>query len=340
MGSKYNDVVITDSGTAIMAAAQAGSTITFTAVKTGDGTYDGTEDLESMTDLLSVKQSFGITGITVSSSDDSIAIVRSIVSNKGLTTGYTITEIGLFATDPDTETEVLFAIITATEGAEDTLPPYSETPTAITFEIYISTENVSDGVVFEASEVEGTYVSTEDFNDYSTQTDEDIDSLKTELAELKQLVTDNYSSLSSAISTVQAKATSAYNYAEDLNVNLITKLWSGSATEGESIALSISAYYFNTLVFSFEDSGLRASCPIVASSQSTVKAGGLTVTSTGHMRLFGLSGTLSNNGKTLSLDYIGAQSSESGSTNSELSDLTLISVYGLSGCTNDGSYLN
>lgn len=161
--AKYKSVIITNAGLAIVAAAHSGNTIEFTSMKAGNGTYDGTEILEDMASLKSVKQTFGISGI---SREAAVTKVRSVLSNKGVTEGYYLTEIGLYALDPDTETEVLYAIVIAEDGVADYFPHYSDSPQSMTLEVYISTTGLAEGVTFTASIVEGTYVTTQDFEDY------------------------------------------------------------------------------------------------------------------------------------------------------------------------------
>lgn len=161
--AKYKGIVTTDAGLELLAKACSGGSVNFTAVKTGDGAYDGTEDLSGMTALKSEKQSFGVSGITRIGTQ---VRVRSVLSNEGLTTGYNITEIGLFAKDPETSSEFLYAIIVAETGLEDYLPPHEDSPSSITMEIYLMLTETENDVTFTAEIVPGTYASAEDFQDH------------------------------------------------------------------------------------------------------------------------------------------------------------------------------
>lgn len=165
--AKYKSIVITNAGLALVAAAHSGDTIEFTAIKSGNGVYDNTEVLEEMTDLKSVKQTFGVTGIT---REESTIKVRSVLTNDGVTDGYYITEIGLYALDSATGTEILYAVIVAEDSMADYFPPYSESPQSVTLETYITATGVEDGVTFTASIVEGTYVTVQDFEDFCEYT--------------------------------------------------------------------------------------------------------------------------------------------------------------------------
>ena len=161
--AKYKRIVTTEAGLELLAKAyERETTITFTAVKTGNGIYDGTEDLSGATALKSVKQSFGLSGVSRTGAQ---VKVRSVVSNNGVTAGYDITEIGLYAKDPDSA-EVLYAIIVAETGLEDYLPPFEETPTSITLEMYIAIAEEQSKVTFTAEIVAGTYVAVGDFQDH------------------------------------------------------------------------------------------------------------------------------------------------------------------------------
>ena len=161
--AKYKGIVTTDAGLELLAKACSGGSVKFTAVKIGNGTYDGTEDLSGATALKSEKQSFGLSGVSRTGTQ---VKVRSVLSNEGLTTGYNITEIGLYATDPDTGSEFLYAIIVAEPGCEDYLPPHSDSPSRITLEIYLTLTETENAVTFTAEVVAGTYASAEDFQDH------------------------------------------------------------------------------------------------------------------------------------------------------------------------------
>lgn len=179
--AKYKNVVITDSGLSLVAATHSGETIEFTALKTGSGVYDGTEILENMTNLKEEKQSFGITSIL---REGAVVKIRSLLSNKGMTEGYYLTEIGLYALDPNTDKEILYAIIVAENGTVDYLTPYEEFPQSITFEVYITAVGVAEGVTFTASIVEGVYATVEDLEDFRVE----VDALKKSVSDGKTLV--------------------------------------------------------------------------------------------------------------------------------------------------------
>ena len=177
--AKYKSIVITNAGLELVAAAHSGDVIEFTGIKTGNGTYDGSEVLADMTGLKSLKQSFGITGLT---SAGAVVKVRSALTNNNLATGYHITEIGLYAMDPSTSTEILYAIAVAESGMEDYLPAYADSPQSITLEIYIEATG-AENVSFTASVIPGIYVTVEDFNDVTTEINNRINTVNTKANE-------------------------------------------------------------------------------------------------------------------------------------------------------------
>ena len=164
--AKYKSVVITNAGLALVAAAHSGDSINFTAIKTGNGIYDGTEVLEDMTDLKSVQQTFGISGLT---RETTVVKVRSVLSNEGLTNGYYMTEIGVYAIDPNTSNEILYAVIIAEDDMSDYFSPYEDSPQNITLEVYIEAIGLAEGVTFTASIVPGTSATAQDLEDYRVE---------------------------------------------------------------------------------------------------------------------------------------------------------------------------
>lgn len=166
--AKYKSIVTTKAGLELLEkAAYISGSIEFTALKAGNGTYNGTEELSGMTDLKKVSQTFGVGSVSKKESD---ILVRANMNNNGVTKGYSITEIGLYATDPDTKTEILYAIIIAENGTEDYFPPYADAPTSITLDMYIGLTETAEKVTFEVLPVEGTYTPAESFNEHTNNT--------------------------------------------------------------------------------------------------------------------------------------------------------------------------
>lgn len=142
----FNEAVITMDGLELDAKIRAGHAVaTFTHVKLGNGTYDGTEDLSIITNMKSIKQSFGISSIVVT--DNKTVRLRTVSDNTNIDEGYLISEIGIFAQDPD-KGEVLYSIALGVDGKMDYQPSESELPGATsTFDTYVSVSNVEAATI-------------------------------------------------------------------------------------------------------------------------------------------------------------------------------------------------
>ena len=183
--AKYKSVVITNAGLELVASTHSGGTIQFTAIKAGNGTYDGTEVLEDMTDLKSVQQTFGISGLT---RDATVVKVRSVLSNEGLTEGYYMTEIGLYALVPETEAEILYAVLVADDNMADYFSPFEDSPQSMTLEVYVEAAGLAEGVTFSALIIPGTYATVQDLEDYRTEVSEELEDINKSIEEGKKIL--------------------------------------------------------------------------------------------------------------------------------------------------------
>ena len=96
---------ITNAGLSILAQAQLGANIQFTKIKIGDGQLSEGQDPAELTDLINSVNELGIYNWSMSG-DSTIKVTGLIVQGE---TGFYFREIGLFAIDPSTEQEVLYA---------------------------------------------------------------------------------------------------------------------------------------------------------------------------------------------------------------------------------------
>lgn len=120
----FYKAVITSKGLALDAKIKAGqTTAAFTRVKLGDGTYDGQEELKGVTDLKNTRNEFGISSIKVI--DENTVRIRIVTNNSNLNSGYYISELALFATDPD-EGEILYSISLGVPEKMDYQPSEAE----------------------------------------------------------------------------------------------------------------------------------------------------------------------------------------------------------------------
>lgn len=122
----WNPSKLTTAGKALLAKAQAGQTsIQITKAQTGSGSYSSGENIESRTALKTPKQTFPIQNKVISDADSTV-ILKIAITNKSesetLSTGYDITEFGIFAQDPQ-KGEILYSIATA--STSDYMPAYN-----------------------------------------------------------------------------------------------------------------------------------------------------------------------------------------------------------------------
>lgn len=111
----FSKAVLTTKGKALYAKAQAGTIISFTRAKIGSGTLTAGQNLEYLTDLISVVTPLAIQG--VSYLGNSQTRIRTVITNSGLSQGFYFREIGLYATDPQ-EGEILYCVANAGDQAD------------------------------------------------------------------------------------------------------------------------------------------------------------------------------------------------------------------------------
>lgn len=106
----WNNATMTDVGEALQAKVNAGLTkLTFTKIKVGSGV--STTNAQALTDVIASK--WETTNFTVKR-DGKIVTVDTFITNTGITEAFRMTEIGLFAQDPD-KGEVLYCYLTDSE---------------------------------------------------------------------------------------------------------------------------------------------------------------------------------------------------------------------------------
>ena len=120
--AEFGNMQLTDKARSLIARTMKSEQIKFTRAWSGDGVLPDGMVIAEMTDLIAPKLEMGITGI-----DAPVAIgtatVKLIMTNKDLTAGFRICEIGLFAEDPATGKEFLYGYANAGEHW-DYMPGY------------------------------------------------------------------------------------------------------------------------------------------------------------------------------------------------------------------------
>ncbi len=150
---------LTDAGRALITKAQAGQTaIHFTKVISGAGLWANTEDIENATELKTPKQTFTFSDIAIPSGNPSTVVLKVILSNEGLTELYYVTELGIYANDPD-DGEILYAILTSSKNTEYLPAANGIGVSSITVRVNLEVCNAESVTI----EMSGTYASAEDF---------------------------------------------------------------------------------------------------------------------------------------------------------------------------------
>ena len=108
--AEWSNAIMTDVGNALQAKVNAGQTkLTFTKIKMGSG-VNATNPL-ALTDVISSK--WETTNIIVKR-EGKIVSIDTFITNSGITEAFRMSEIGLFANDPD-KGEILYAYLTDPE---------------------------------------------------------------------------------------------------------------------------------------------------------------------------------------------------------------------------------
>lgn len=152
MAGLFQSAQLTQKGIALLAKAQGGRcAINLTKAASGNGTYSSGEVINTRTALKSQKQTQPIESVKIQNQTN--VNVKFVITNHpaggpDLANGYYVTEIGLFATDPD-EGEILFAIAIGTPNQYDYMPAYNDlVPSTITVNFLTEVDN-ADTVTFE-----------------------------------------------------------------------------------------------------------------------------------------------------------------------------------------------
>lgn len=141
--ANWNGWVLTTKGRALQAKVEIGTELEITKMKLGSGLLSEGETLEDLTDLVKPEQILGIAAKEVMKNEEGeytgLCKISSTISNAGLTKGYEVRELGVFAQDPD-EGEILYAV--TTDSAPDYLPPEGgATVISQEFSVYIAISN-------------------------------------------------------------------------------------------------------------------------------------------------------------------------------------------------------
>lgn len=116
--AKFNGFILTEKGRELLAKGLVGETITFTKMAIGDGTTAISE--REMTAL--VNQITTLPLLNVDTKGNGTCEINALLTNKSVTTGFYIKELGIFAHGND-NVEILYAYNIST--SPDFVPPFS-----------------------------------------------------------------------------------------------------------------------------------------------------------------------------------------------------------------------
>lgn len=136
----WNGLVLTKKGQLLQAKVGTGVVLALTKMKLGSGVLPKGASLEDLTDLVEPKQNVGIASKEVLK-EQKLCKISATITNVGLSAGYYVRELGVFADDPD-DGEILYAV--TSDSAPDYLPPEGgATSVSQEFAVYIAAENAS-----------------------------------------------------------------------------------------------------------------------------------------------------------------------------------------------------
>lgn len=130
----YKKAVITEAGEALAARAVSGEvTIQFSHAGTSSYAYSEGTNLKKLTELQDVKQTVIPSNVQIA--NDTLISIRSMFDNSGITQEYLIQNVGIYASDG--ETEILFAVCQA--ATPDQMPAFNGVaPSSFIYNVQIS----------------------------------------------------------------------------------------------------------------------------------------------------------------------------------------------------------
>lgn len=141
----FGGMILTNKGREVLTRAQLGATLKFTGVAIGDGNYNG-----SYNDITALSNQLTVLDILRAEAKGSSCMLEADLSNKGLTTGFYLREVGILAQNGD-ET-VLYAYTNAGEDAEHIPAGNGAVSVEKRLRLSLITEGVSN-ITFDAASV-------------------------------------------------------------------------------------------------------------------------------------------------------------------------------------------
>lgn len=140
--SNWSEQQFTRKGAELRAKVEAGKCkLALTKMKIGNGSVTVGE-IEHMTDLKSPQLVFGFSSCSVSEEDSAVCKTVGIASSSNVENSFSVSEMGLYATDPDIG-EILYLV--CIDSAPDTMPNKRvASPVTLTYQFDIVTSNTAN----------------------------------------------------------------------------------------------------------------------------------------------------------------------------------------------------
>ena len=140
--SNWSEQQFTRKGAELRAKVEAGKCkLALTKMKIGNGSV-AVGEIEHLTDLKSPQLVFGISSCTVSEEDSTVCKTVGIASSSNVENSFSVSEMGLYATDPDIG-EILYLV--CIDSAPDTMPNKRvASPVTLTYQFDIVTSNTAN----------------------------------------------------------------------------------------------------------------------------------------------------------------------------------------------------
>lgn len=140
--SNWSSYQFTRKGEQLRAKVEAGKCkLTLTKIKIGNGNVT-LGDIKDMSDLKSPQLVLGISSCAVSAEDDRVCEVVGIASSSNVESAFSVTEMGLFATDPDVG-EILYLV--EIDTSPDDMPnKNAKSPVTLTYQFELVTSNMAN----------------------------------------------------------------------------------------------------------------------------------------------------------------------------------------------------
>ena len=137
--SNWSSYQFTRKGEQLRAKVEAGKCkLTLTKIKIGNGSVT-LGDIKDMSDLKSPQLVLGISSCAVSAEDDRVCEVVGIASSSNVENAFSVTEMGLYANDPDVG-EILYLV--EIDTSPDDMPnKNAQSPVTLTYQIELVTSN-------------------------------------------------------------------------------------------------------------------------------------------------------------------------------------------------------